>query len=100
MTAKKKRRQFTKEFKVEAAKMVVDQGIIQAQVARNLGIGENLLGRWVADYRAAPQTAFPGKGNLRPDDERLRQLEQQVKRLTMERDVLKKAVAYFAEIPN
>ena len=80
--------------------MVVDQGIIQAQVARNLGIGENLLGRWVADYREAPKAAFPGKGNLRPDDERLRQLEQQVKRLTMERDVLKKAVAYFAEIPK
>ena len=100
MAEKKKRRQFTKEFKIEAARMVVDQGIVQAHVARNLGIGENLVGRWVADYRATPTAAFPGKGNLRPDDERVRQLEQQVKRLTMERDILKKAMAYFVEVPK
>ena len=100
MVLQKKRRQFTKEFKVEAAKMVVDQGLIQAQVARNLGIGDNLLGKWVADYKANPGKAFPGKGNLKPEDERMRQLEREVKRLTMERDILKKAMAYFAEVPK
>ena len=100
MATQKKRRQFTKEFKVEAAKMVVEQEMLQTHVARNLGIASTLLGQWVAEYKAEPASSFPGKGNLKPDDERLRQLELQLKRVTMERDILKKAIAYFAEVPK
>ena len=93
MATKKARRQFTKEFKVEAAKMVVEQEMKQTHVARNLGIADTLLGRWVAEYKSDTTSAFPGKGNLKPDDERTKQLEQQLRRVTMERDILKKAIA-------
>ncbi|RZJ77010.1 MAG: hypothetical protein EOO45_00145 [Flavobacterium sp.] len=89
MATKKARRQFTKEFKVEAAKMVVEQGMKQSHVARNLGISDTLLGRWVAEYRSDSASALPGKGNLKPDDERTKQLEQQLRRVTMERNILK-----------
>ncbi|MBC7532842.1 MAG: transposase [Oligoflexus sp.] len=93
MATKKARRQFTKEFKIEAAKMVVEQEMKQTHVARNLGIADTLLGHWVAEYKSDTASAFPGKGNLKPDDERTRQLEQQLRRVTMERDILKKAIA-------
>lgn len=89
-----------KEFKTEAAKMVVEQGQPQAAVARNLGVTPGQIHRWVKDYQADPEHAFPGKGKLRPEDERVKALEAQVKRLTMERDILKKAMAYFAEVPK
>ncbi len=100
MATKKTRRQFTKEFKVEVAKMVVEQEMKQTQVARNLGIAETLIGRWVAEYKSKSASASPGKGNLRPDDERTKQLEQLLRRVTMERDILKEAIAYFAEVPK
>lgn len=90
----------TKEFKTEAARMVVEQGQPQAAVARNLGVTPGQIHRWVAAYKADAEHAFPGKGKLRPEDERLKALEAQVKRLTMERDILKKAMAYFAEVPK
>ncbi|RYZ91457.1 MAG: hypothetical protein EOP04_00380 [Proteobacteria bacterium] len=100
MATKKTRRQFTKEFRVEDAKMVVEQEMKQTHVARNLGIAETLIGRWVAEYKSESASAFPGKGNLRPDDERTKQLEQQLRRVTTERDLLKKTIAYFAEVPK
>jgi len=80
--------------------MVVEQGQPQAAVARNLGVAPGQINRWVADYKANAEAAFPGKGKLRPEDERIRALEAQVKRLTTERDILKKAMAYFAEVPK
>ncbi len=97
---KRKQQRRTKEFKTEAANMVVEQGSAQAEVARNLGVSPGQVHRWVADYKADPAHAFPGKGKLRPEDERVKALEAQVKRLTMERDILRKATAYFAKLPE
>ena len=97
---KRKQQRRTKEFKTEAAKMVVEQGQPQAAVARNLGVAPGQIHQWVKEYKTDPQNAFPGKGKLRPEDERMKALEAQVKRLTMERDILKKAMAYFAEVPK
>ncbi len=51
-------------------------------------------------HQRSGQEAFPGKGNLSSQEDKIRQLEQQVKRLTMEREILKKAMAYFVEIPK
>jgi transposase len=98
--AKRQQQKRTKEFKTEAAKMVVEQRQSQADVARNLGVTPGQIHRWVADFKEDPSNAFPGKGKLRPEDERLKALEAQVRRLTMERDILKKAMAYFAEVPK
>jgi len=100
MSKSKPRKSHSKEFKIEAAKMVVELGSTQAEVARNLGVTSGQVHRWVTDYKADPEHAFPGKGHLSPADERTRQLEAQVRRLTMERDILKKAMAYFAEVPK
>jgi transposase len=100
MTERKKPRFFTKEFKEGAVKMVVEQGRKQSEVARDLGLGENVLGRWVLRFRADQEAAFPGKGKVLPGDARIRELEKQVKRVTQERDILKKAIAYFAELPK
>ena len=103
MTTKKqrsKRRIFTKEFKEEAAKMVIDQGMKKIEVARDLGINPSDLFRWVLQYQANGKDAFPGKGRLAPEQQRIRELEKQLKRVTQEREILKKAIAYFAEIPK
>lgn len=96
----KKRRQFTTEFKVEAVRLVVEEGRSISEVARELGIGENLLSRWKKKYEEGKVEPFPGKGRLSPEDEELRQLRRENKRLRMERDILKKAVAIFSEDPQ
>ena len=86
----KNRRQFTKEFKVEAVRLVVEESRPISAVARELGIGENLLHRWKKKYEEGKVEPFPGKGRLSPEDEELRQLRRENKRLRMERDILKK----------
>ena len=100
MSEKRKYRKFTKEFKLEAVKMVTDHGHKQTEVGRNLGINPNMLSRWLVQFKADQDEAFPGKGKLTPQDEEVRKLQKALKRVTMERDILKKAMAYFAEIPE
>lgn len=89
------RRKFTQEFKEDASKLVVERGQKISVTARDLGIGEPLLGRWVRDYREGkPSRHSGGEGR------RLRELEAENRRLRTERDILKKAMAYFAEAPK
>ncbi|HYX34293.1 MAG TPA: transposase, partial [Oligoflexus sp.] len=71
-----------------------------SDVAKDLGISQPALGSWIKDYQRSGQDAFPGKGNMSSQEDKIKQLEQQVKRLTMEREILKKAMAYFVEIPK
>ncbi len=92
-----KRRTFTKEFKVEACKMVTEQGQKISQTARDLGIGEPLLGRWVHEYRASLE---PGAQEALANSRRIKELEAENRRLRMEREILKKAMAYFVEPPK
>ena len=94
------RRKFSKEFKVEACKMVVVQGQSTTQTAKNLGINEGVLWRWVRQYREKSGEAFPGEGCRSPADKRIQELEAEVRRLRMEREILKKAMAYFVEPPR
>lgn len=100
MDSKKKPRQFSAEFKNEAVKMVLESKRKQTDVASSLGINANVLNRWVHEYKDNGKAAFPGQGKSTPEDQRIRDLEAQVKRITMERDILKKAIAYFAEVPK
>ena len=93
----KPRRTFTREFKVEAVKLITQQGRSFAQAAANLGIAESLLRKWKKDFDAQGDQAFPGKGNLPALEEELRRLRAENKRLQMERDILKKATAFFAK---
>ena len=91
------RRLFTREFKVEAVKLITEQGRSFAEAAHNLGIAENLLRKWKKALDAQGGQAFPGKGNLPTLEEELRRLRAENKRLQMERDILKKATAFFAK---
>jgi transposase len=91
------RRKFSREFKVEAVKLVVERGVALAQAARDLDLHVNLLRGWVKAHRADPRHAFPGLGQQKPDDAEVTQLRREVARLKMERDLLKKATAYFAK---
>ena len=92
----KARRTFTPEFKVQAVKLVTEQGKSVAEVARDLDLGESLLRGWKEALAADGARAFPGHGNPAALEEELRRLRAENKRLLMERDVLKKATAFFA----
>ena len=90
------RKQYSKEFKIDAVSLVLEQDYSKAEAARSLGINANMLGRWVKEHRAEEGHAFRGNGKLTPEQEENRKLKAQVKRLEMERDILKKATAFFA----
>jgi transposase len=90
------RRSYTREFKVEAVKLVTEKGYSVAEAARSLGIGETLLRTWKLVFEKQGEQAFPGNGNLPALEEEMRQLRAENKRLLMEREILKKATAFFA----
>ncbi len=90
------RRRFGREFKLEAVKLVRERGVTVAQAARDLDLHENLLRKWVKDFAADPQHAFPGQGQMKPEQLEIERLRREVHKLKAERDILKKAAAYFA----
>lgn len=90
------RRKFSREFKVEAVRMVTEGGRGIAETARELGVNPNLLGRWKKQLTEDGEAAFPGKGRLAPLEEENRRLQRELKRVRQERDFLKKASAFFA----
>lgn len=92
----KKRRQYTREFKLEAVKMVVEQARTVTDVADGLGIARGLLQTWKKKFVEDGAVAFPGHGSLKPEDEEIRALRKELARVRQERDILKKAAAYFA----
>ena len=91
------RRQFSREFKFEAVKLVKERGVTAAQAARDLDVHENVLRKWVRELTADPQQAFPGKGVMKPEQGEIDRLKKEVAKLRMERDILKKAAAYLAK---
>ena len=90
------RRTYTPEFKTEAVKLVTEQGYSIAEAARSLGLSDNLLRSWKLALEAKGEDAFPGPGKLPAIEEELRRLRAENKRLQAERDILKKATAFFA----
>ena len=91
------RRKFTREFKFEAVKLITERGVTVAQASRDLGVHGAVLRRWVKDGAADPQQAFPGQGRMKPEPLELARLRREVLKLKAERDILKKAAAYFAK---
>jgi transposase len=90
------RRTYTRDFKLAAVKLITAQGYSVAEAARSLGLSENLLRVWRHKLQAEGEQAFPGHGSLPPLEEEVRRLRAENKRLQMERDILKKATAFFA----
>ena len=97
MGDKRARRRFSREFKVEAARQVLGEGRTQRSVARELGVNENLLGRWVKQLRVDPEQAFPGQGKLKERDKEFEDLRRENARLKGELSFLKKVSGYFAK---
>jgi transposase len=92
-----KRKQYSKEFKLDAIALVVEQNYSQAEAARNLGINSTILSRWIQEADDDDGHAFRGNGKLTPEQDEIRKLKAQVKRLEMEREILKKATVFFAK---
>src|SRR5205809_379772 len=85
------RRKFTREFKLEAVKLIQERGVTVAQAARDLGVQGSVLRRWVQECAADSQQAFPGQGQMKPEQVELARLRREVIKLTAERDILKKS---------
>ena len=91
-----KRKVYPKEFKLDAVSLVLEQGYTKVEAARSLSINQNMLGRWIKELEPEDGQAFRGDGKLTPEQAKIRELEQKVKRLEMEKDILKKATVFFA----
>jgi transposase len=94
------RRFFTTEFKVEAVRLVRERGVRITQAAEDLGIHQNLLRKWVKDMANNPTQAFPGRGKQRADDAEVSRLRRELAKTKAERDILKKAIGFFAKEPR
>ena len=99
-TIGKSRRNHSREFKLEAVRQVVEGGRSISEVADGLGINRNLLTRWKSQLQSEGSVAFPGNGKLSAVEEENRRLRKELAIARQERDILKKAAAYFANAKN
>ena len=84
------RRQFSREFKLEAVRLVKERGVSVVQASRDLDVGENILRRWIKELTADPGQAFPGQGQVKPEQQEIDRLRREVAKLKVGRDILKK----------
>ena len=94
------KRTYSKEYKIKACQLVVEDGIKAKVVAEKLGINVVMLYRWIGEYETDGAEAFVGKGHLKQPDAELRKLRKENERLKMENEILKKAAAYFSKHPD
>lgn len=99
MSNKKK---YTQEFRQEAVKLVTEQGYSQAQASERLGVPHANLSRWIKDLAGNKATYMPVKKGktLSAEQKELEELRKENKRLKLEREILKKAAAFFANEKN
>ena len=91
----RERRKFDKQFKIDAVQLLESGGKTATEVASNLGIPRDALSRWKRELQEENLRVFPGQGN--PRDEELARLRKELADVTLERDILKKAVAIFSK---
>jgi transposase len=94
------RRKYDREFKEDAIRLIVDGGRPVREVARDLGIHENMLSRWKKEYLQDKEHSFPGKGHMKPHEEELFKLKRRIADLEEDRAILKKALAIFSKRPK
>ena len=92
-----KKRIISKEFKEEAVRLVQVEGLGIREAASDLGVSQSALRKWVLACQTKGAAAFPGSGNLSPAEHKIRELEKKLRLAEMERDILKKATAFFAK---
>ncbi len=100
MKSKQRRNSYTKAFKVEAIRLTEETGKSSAQIAHELGISVNLLYNWRKQYKDKKESAFTNESQLTPEQQELKRLRLENARLREERDILKKATAFFAREPK
>ena len=100
MDGKRKKRKFTQQFKNDAVKLVTEQGYSSTEVGRRLGINRSNVNRWVREHRDALRNSSPISGSPRDLETEIKNLKNENKRLLMEREILKKAAAFFASESN
>ncbi|OGU37210.1 MAG: transposase [Ignavibacteria bacterium GWB2_35_6b] len=98
MATPHERKVYDKEFKKETVRLIIQEGRRTSDVSKDLGINENVIYRWIRQYKADSENSFPGKGDQKPADEELRKLKKQLADVTEERDILKKAISIFSKI--
>lgn len=91
------RKRYSKEFKLDAISLVLEQGYTRIEAARSLGINATMLGRWIKEHQNDDGQAFRGNGTLTPEQEEIRKLKAQVKQLETEKQILKEATVFFAK---
>ena len=91
------RRRFAREFKLEAVKLIRERGVSYSEASRDLGVHQTVLRYWVKAFADDPSDAFPGHGQMKPEQLEIARLKREVIKLKAERDILKKAAAYFAK---
>ena len=91
------RRKLSREFKIEAVKLVRERGVTVARAARDLDVHTNVLRKWVREAVSDPGSAFPGHGTMKPEQQVIERLPREPARMKPERDIQKKAAAYFAK---
>ena len=94
------RRTFSREFKLEAVKLVTERGMTASQAGRDLGIAANIVSRWVREAATDKKQAFPGHGQMKTDDAEVAKLRRELARTKAERDILKKAIGLFTKEPT
>lgn len=94
--SQKSRRKYDDSFKREAVRLATGPGIKDRTIEKDLGLYQGAIRHWRAELEVDPATAFPGTGHLKPQDEEIRRLRTENERLRRERDILKKAAAYFS----
>ena len=93
----KQRRKHSSEFKREAVALVTEHGYSYADAGRSLDVNANLIARWKQEFENNTGSAFPGKGNRTAEQQRIHELEAENRRLRMEKEILKKATAFFVK---
>ena len=96
-TEKRKRSNYTEDFKRDAVALVTEQGYKISEAARSLDVGANLIGRWRRQFEGDPEQAFPGVGQRKAREEEVWRLRRDLERVTMERDILKKALGIVSD---
>lgn len=97
MVTDKKRKTYNRQFKIDAVSLVVNGERSVSEVARDLGIEPNVLHRWKRNLTTKGSESFPGKGHLSSQEEELRRLRRELEQVKEDREILKKALAFFSK---
>ena len=91
------KRTFTAEYKKEIAKLILEKGMSQKEISKDINVHVNTLNNWVRKYKEEGEEAFPGKGKLSPQDQEVYELKKKMKDLEEENEILKKAMTFFVK---